>query len=444
MADRPAKERTSLLRRLFPEKRIFIKSESGTRFVSLAPRHHILALLGGTALVLWSVTATSFLVIGIVKGGGAREQAAQEKALYESRLNALAEERDVYRMAALDAQSNFTRALDEISGYQDRLFSGAVEQQELEAGRDALRRILQDALKDRDDARARLALLNAESGDATLSELDRSRAEAETTVDFLARALARTARDRDGLKAEAETATARAAELQSVLELRERANDKIFTQLEDAITLAMEPLGKMFSNVGLPPSQILHQMRDQYSGQGGPLTPISLSTKDVALDPDALRVNAILDNMDELNLYRIAFEKVPFAQPVSAHVRRTSGFGYRRDPIRGGTRLHAGMDWAGAYGTTIKATADGVVTHAGWQSGYGRVVIIEHAFGLETRFAHLSKITVRKGQRVSRGERIGAMGNSGRSTGTHLHYEVRLNGNPVDPMKYIKAGRDVF
>ncbi|MCA8883865.1 MAG: peptidoglycan DD-metalloendopeptidase family protein [Rhodobacteraceae bacterium] len=444
MAESPAKERPPLLSRLFPEKRIFVKSDNGTRFVCLGPRHHILALLGGTALVLWSVTATSFLVIGIVKGGGALEHAAQEKALYETRLNALAEERDVYRMAALDAQSNFTRALDEISSYQDRLFSGAVEQRELEAGRDALRRLLQEALQDRDTARDRLALLTTQSGDATLSELDRSRAEAESTVDFLARALAQTAEDRNALKAQADAATARMVELQNVLDLRERANDKIFTQLEDAVTLAMEPLGKMFSAVGLPPSQILHQMRDQYSGQGGPLTPISLSTKGMVSDPDALRANAILDDMDELNLYRIAFEKVPFALPVSAHVRSTSGFGYRRDPIRGGTRLHAGLDWAGDYGTTIKATADGVVTHAGWQSGYGRVVIIKHAFGLETRFAHLSKITVQKGQRVSRGERIGAMGNSGRSTGTHLHYEVRLNGTPVDPMTYIKAGRDVF
>ncbi len=148
--------------------------------------------------------------------------------------------------------------------------------------------------------------------------------------------------------------------------------------------------------------------------------------------------------MDELNLYRIAADKVPFAQPVHASVRRTSGFGYRRDPIRGGTRLHAGMDWAGAYGTPIYASADGVVSHAGWQSGYGRLVKIDHAFGIETRFAHLSKITVKVGQRVSRGDLIGGMGNSGRSTGTHLHYEVRVNDDPVNPMTYIKAASDVF
>jgi murein DD-endopeptidase MepM/ murein hydrolase activator NlpD len=85
-----------------------------------------------------------------------------------------------------------------------------------------------------------------------------------------------------------------------------------------------------------------------------------------------------------------------------------------------------------------------VVTHAGWSSGYGRLIKIKHAYGIETRYAHLAKIRVKVGQRVSRGERIGDMGNSGRSTGTHLHYEIRENGRAVNPMNYIKAARDVF
>ena len=99
---------------------------------------------------------------------------------------------------------------------------------------------------------------------------------------------------------------------------------------------------------------------------------------------------------------------------------------------------------AGAYGTPIYATADGVVTHAGWDSGYGRQVTIRHDFGVSTLYGHLSDIDVSVGQRVSRGDHIGDMGNSGRSTGTHLHYEVHLNGRPVNPMTFIKAGKNVF
>jgi murein DD-endopeptidase MepM/ murein hydrolase activator NlpD len=84
------------------------------------------------------------------------------------------------------------------------------------------------------------------------------------------------------------------------------------------------------------------------------------------------------------------------------------------------------------------------VVHAGWESGYGKLVTIRHDFGLETRYGHLSQIVVREGQKVSRGDLIGAMGSTGRSTGTHLHYEIRVGGNAINPMKYIKAARDVF
>ena len=95
-------------------------------------------------------------------------------------------------------------------------------------------------------------------------------------------------------------------------------------------------------------------------------------------------------------------------------------------------------------GTDIFSTADGIVTHAGWQSGFGKLVTIQHEFGIETRYAHLSGIRVKEGQRVSRGDHIADMGSTGRSTGTHLHYEVRVNGTPVNPMIYIKAANNVF
>lgn len=106
--------------------------------------------------------------------------------------------------------------------------------------------------------------------------------------------------------------------------------------------------------------------------------------------------------------------------------------------------MHNGTDFAGRHGLPIHTTADGVVKTAARQSGYGNIVIVTHPNGLETRYAHLSKIHVKVGERVSRGDHIGDMGNTGRSTGTHLHYEIRVNGKPVDPMNFIKAARDVF
>ena len=106
--------------------------------------------------------------------------------------------------------------------------------------------------------------------------------------------------------------------------------------------------------------------------------------------------------------------------------------------------MHAGVDFASDVGTPIYSAGDGVVVFSGWQSGYGRVVKIRHAFGFETVYAHLNAARVKVGDRVARDDRIGDMGRTGRVTGSHLHYEIRLNGKPVNPMKYVEAARNVL
>jgi murein DD-endopeptidase MepM/ murein hydrolase activator NlpD len=115
----------------------------------------------------------------------------------------------------------------------------------------------------------------------------------------------------------------------------------------------------------------------------------------------------------------------------------TSGFGYRRDPLHGNRAFHQGIDIAAAPAQPVKATADGIVTHAGREGGLGTAVFISHGYGLSSRYGHLSKAAVKAGQRVKRGDVIGHVGNSGRSTGYHLHYEVRVDGEPVNPLAYI-------
>jgi murein DD-endopeptidase MepM/ murein hydrolase activator NlpD len=264
------------------------------------------------------------------------------------------------------------------------------------------------------------------------------------TVDILAAALSSTAQERDQMETIAERAADRAETIAAEKKALMARNNEIFAKLEEAVSVSMEPLDKMFREAGMSPDELLNQVRRGYSGQGGPLTPIKLSTKGAEANADQTRANAILQGLDRMNLYRLAAYKAPFAMPVKGAFRWTSSFGYRRDPKGAGTRMHEGTDLAGAYGLPIYATADGVVVHAGWQSAYGRLIKIKHEFGIETRYAHLSSIRVNVGDRVSRGERIGDMGNSGRSTGTHLHYEIRIGGRAVNPMTFIKAANHVF
>lgn len=115
----------------------------------------------------------------------------------------------------------------------------------------------------------------------------------------------------------------------------------------------------------------------------------------------------------------------------------TSDFGYRLDPYTAARKQHAGIDIANAIGTPIVAPANGTVIYASYENGYGNVLVLDHGSGIKTRYAHLSKIHVRMGDRVKRGQLIAALGNTGRSTGPHLHYEVRINGTPENPRKFI-------
>ena len=125
----------------------------------------------------------------------------------------------------------------------------------------------------------------------------------------------------------------------------------------------------------------------------------------------------------------------PSIWPSEGHL--TSGFGYRVNPFTGQSILHAGIDVANRIGTPIVAPARGTVVSVGWQNAYGNCVVLNHGNSITTRYAHMEKATVKEGQVVNRGELIGSVGNTGRSTGPHLHYEVRVGGVPVNPMRYI-------
>lgn len=147
---------------------------------------------------------------------------------------------------------------------------------------------------------------------------------------------------------------------------------------------------------------------------------------------------ALFNSWKRLDQLQQGVAAIPSAKPVQA-VSLTSGFGVRSDPFRGGRAMHAGVDIPGPIGTPIYATADGVVGRAGWVSGYGKLIELEHGRGIQTRYGHLSNWAVTAGTRVKRGQLIGMMGSTGRSTGSHLHYEVRIDGIAVNPIPFIRS-----
>ena len=432
----------SMLERHFPERRVFLKSDNDTRFIRLRPGTQLIAFAGSALLVAWAIVATAVILMDSIGSGNFREQAKRDQRTYQARLNDLSSQRDARAEEALAAQNRFNAALKQISVMQSELLESETHRHELETGIDVIQSTLRDTMKDRETARTQLADLkgNIEDGGTGVIQMASSNA----PMDFMAEALARTAKERDQVVVDAQDALLQADEMAQQIALMRDQNDAIFRQLEEAMSVSVAPLDKMFRNAGMPTDRILATVKRGYSGQGGPMTPLSFTTRGEQPTPDTLRANRLLNQMDRLNLYRIAAQKAPFANPVKNAFRFTSQFGFRRDPKTGGRRMHSGVDFAAGSGTPLYATADGVVTHAGWQSGYGRLVKIKHDFGIETRYAHQSRIRVKVGQRVSRGQRIGDMGASGRVTGVHLHYEVRVGGKAVNPMIYIKAANDVF
>ena len=431
----------SLLERHFPERRVFLKSDNDTRFIRLNSETQIAAFAGVAVMVAWTAIATSILLMDSIGSGNFREQAKRDQATYLERLNILSTERDVRATEALAAHDRFNAALEQISVMQSELLKSENRRREMEIGIEVIQTTLRATMKQREEARTQLAELQ-QGTDSDAAYMTASTDPEQ--MNFMTDALARTAAQRDKIAADARGALDQRNELELEIRLMQERNDEIFRQLEEAMVISVEPLDKMFRSVGMPTDRIIDEVRRGYSGMGGPLTPLFFSTRSAELTPDQIRANSMLEMMDQLNLYRVAVEKIPFTNPVRAAVRFTSGFGIRRDPKTGGRRMHNGVDFAAAVGTDIFATADGIVTHAGWQSGFGRLVRIKHAFGFETLYAHNSKLRIKVGQRVSRGDHIADMGSTGRSTGTHLHYEVRVNGKPVNPMTYIKAVRNVF
>lgn len=237
------------------------------------------------------------------------------------------------------------------------------------------------------------------------------------------------------LQGELSEARQRIADLHSI---QQQAMQRV-AQTANTTILELENVLEM---TGLQPEAfILPPMKPEQPGVGGPF---------IAFEPehpqDEEFVNAAValnDRMDHLASLHERIKKTPIGEPAT-HYYLSSPFGKRKDPMNGRWAFHSGVDLAGPLKTPILATAPGKVVHAGWSGKYGKMVEIDHGNGVHTRYGHLLKVLVKKGDEVKYQDHIALMGSTGRSTGSHVHYEVRVNDKPVNPVKFIEAGRYVF
>lgn len=221
--------------------------------------------------------------------------------------------------------------------------------------------------------------------------------------------------------------------ISSLLDKVEQKQATTLTDLEERVDTRARQMHSVLAELGINTG---HAAAEE--AIGGPFLP-SLPPQSAAsaFEAQLYRINV---GRAQIDRYRHTLVAVPVRQPLIGEILVTSPFGMRKHPLLGRLAIHTGIDLRGGLGVPVRATATGKVTIAGRQGGYGNMVEISHGNGLATRFGHLSEISVKIGQIVRIGEMVGRIGSTGRSTGPHLHYETRVNGEAVDPQKFLHAG----
>lgn len=418
--------------RLFPERQLHLRTEGRISFFRFSQRAQIvvvgvLAVTGG-----WmAFSTTSYLRHDAVVAGKDTE-IAESRFAYRSLLNEVADYQKKFNVITGDLEENHALMLglvEKNASLQQNLTSVA---KQLTMTRDERERVIgvRENLKEK-LGEIEKNMRNMASQNFSLSDnLSSAESDLRNALSERNRALLEGTRMRRQIK----NLEVRLTGLQETEELAVQ-------RLTDSTVTYIDTMEKVVSLAGLDVNRLLKASGVRPRGQGGPF---------IAAKPDGLPAQHLLASLTNLDSRLGRWEalqgvmrRIPLAAPLNTYYI-TSAFGKRRDPINRRWAAHYGIDMGSVFKSSVYATAPGVVTFAGWKGKYGKLVEIDHGAGLKTRYGHLNKFFVKKGQKVKFHKKIGLLGSTGRSTGAHLHYEIVFKRKAKNPMKFIKAGRYVF
>jgi len=385
--------------RHFPERQIYLRSGGEVKYYVLSTKLQVVVSSLLTVMALWCLYTMINLLVGHNPLRTSGQAMKHQKANYERMVADLKAKEENTRLMLAEQQASFQTMARQLEQKHQTLSQ----------------------------------IMGSQTSTAALSDT--------LTLDFAENRVLMSPSTRDTTPRVSRRDVIQSASLATGLEFDNSLNALGAKQDAFLITAERDTLDKIERNRALIQSTnmdietILSAAPD---GKGGPYLP----TGDLTQDSDGFvsRVAAIQARAAEVDSLDGAIASLPLGHPVGAETYKTSGFGLRQDPFTKRPTMHHGLDFGGQRETPIVATAGGIVTRVGRNGAYGKMIEIDHGHGFKTRYAHLHKTFVKRGQTVDKGEKLGGMGSTGRSTATHLHYEVLFQGRAYDPNKFLKAG----
>lgn len=436
------------LRRRFPDRLIYIRTEGNSRTITLTTTRQVVFACMVTAVVGWTAYSTGMQYahetiiaskrqqVAAVKD--ARDQVLAEVVSYRAKVDALTQELE-------GSQTDLAKLVERRAEIEEQI---AVTDKKLLGGKNSKSAMVK-LQATYDDLQNQLAKVNADAGNMQRkhARLSSELAEIGSRLQDLTKKngvdkelldLNQAIIERDFAQAERDELLAQNKLLGERLLQIQSAQKQIFDQVSDLASDGISKIERTLRKTGVDVEELLS--KHEALSSGGPFIPAEFP--DLGRDDLNRTIRDLSTQIARWDRLAAMMDVLPLGYPVT-NPRITSGYGNRRDPFTGALALHSGIDFRGQKGEFAYSTAPGVVKYAKMRGNYGIVVDVDHGMGFVTRFAHLDKALVKVGDEVQVGTRVGLIGNTGRSTGRHLHYEIRYKNQPRNPKEMIRVKRYV-
>lgn len=418
--------------RYFPDRELILRTDGNVRFLKISKYLQVSALTLVLAVAGWAIFASfSYFIhdrIIIAKNG----EILDARMVYRSLLSEVSDYQSKFASLTSDLEKNHSLMLNVVeknAALQQNLHSTKIKLSDSKSQKNQI-------LNAREKLRNKLTSIENE-----MHGLNTHNFELKGNLNSITTNLEEALIERNQARSQGKKLSNMVSRLENQLEKLHKSEQDVLAGLTERTKENIADIEYVLGRTGLNVKKLVAATQVQSKGQGGPFVEIIPASEPAErLKISLNNLNQQLDRYDDL---QSLMTQMPLSAPLD-YFSIASHYGKRRDPINRRWAMHYGLDFGGIARTSVYSTAPGVVTYAGRKGKYGKLVEIDHGKGFKTRYGHLHKVLVKRGEKVEYRKKIGLLGSTGRSTGPHLHYEVTYKGKPRNPWRFIKAGRYVY